>query len=279
MVLPSNSSPHLYRDNTTSQFKIDLAQPCDLHGKWQIALLEVQYPNTVFNVQKGANWIRFYDVSKEIEQLKLSDGPEFRRESHPLSISDFSSAALKFEYEVEPGMYTTISSLIRAVKRALQPIRNCVPGAEPDFKIDVHEGKLYICDLPDLKLSCMFFAPRLSLLLGLPYSGPYTPQKRINAVRGIDLSLGRPEVMFIYSNIIQDQVVGHTRAPLMRVVPMKIDSKFGSMSNYTCENPIYLDLATKSFGELEVHIRTDTGDLVPFHHGTLTLLCHFKQVI
>ncbi|KAK3917560.1 Endonuclease NucS [Frankliniella fusca] len=42
-----NASPEVHSDNTTSHFKTELAQRMELYGRWQVALIEMHYPNTI----------------------------------------------------------------------------------------------------------------------------------------------------------------------------------------------------------------------------------------
>ena len=46
VTLPSNGSKRFYKENTASVFRNQLAQPLELQGQWEVALVEVQYPIT-----------------------------------------------------------------------------------------------------------------------------------------------------------------------------------------------------------------------------------------
>jgi len=48
--LPSNSSMDLYPDNKVSQWKTKLSEFVELEDKWEVGLLEVSFPGTVYNV-------------------------------------------------------------------------------------------------------------------------------------------------------------------------------------------------------------------------------------
>lgn len=121
------------------------------------------------------------------------------------------------------------------------------------------------------------FAPRLALQLGLDAHGPLPANEPIRGVKPVDMTLGIPPQLFIYMDILADQIVGHVRAPLLRTIPVDIRASFGSMSVYHCEHPIYFNLSTKSFDTLTVYIRDHAGRSAPFDFGTATLLVHFRQ--
>ena len=241
--LPSNASPQVYPDNKTSDFKIELSKRMELHGQWQAALIELHYPNTIAQVIQGENEIT-------IESDKIID-----------------------TVFVQGGCYPNQKAFLSAVREALSALDNKVQTqpfeVTSENRIIFHplttEGKLH-------------FSPRLALQLGLDNPGPYPANEKIYGVKPIEIALGIPSQMFIYIDILSDQIIGHTRAPLLRTVPVDITARYGSLSIFHCEHPIYFDLNTKSFDTLKIDIRDNAGRLVPFDFGTSTLLVHFKQV-
>ncbi|KAF0027125.1 hypothetical protein F2P81_019866 [Scophthalmus maximus] len=48
--LPSNASLSVFKNNTSSNYQTDLAQHVDLAGLWEVALTEITYPHTWFNL-------------------------------------------------------------------------------------------------------------------------------------------------------------------------------------------------------------------------------------
>ena len=83
------------------------------------------------------------------------------------------------------------------------------------------------------------------------------------------LSAGK-QLIFIYVNIIEYQYVGDTKAPLIRVIDSKQRLKNGS----PCEiepthivdfsNLEYKKLLSNYFQSIEIQLRIETGQLVPF---------------
>ena len=57
LTLPSNSSMENFPDNTLTNFKTKLAQPIELIGEWEVALSELQYPRSWYNLRKSENHI------------------------------------------------------------------------------------------------------------------------------------------------------------------------------------------------------------------------------
>lgn len=282
-VLPSNASPEVYPQNITSNFKVQLSERMDLHGKWQVALFEIHYPNTLSQVQDGNNWIKVYRPyviePVRVRAVRAEKGPVHDvidvQEANNETPSIFT---LEEKFTIRTGAYTTARELVNEVQTGLDKMSIIPETQKRTFLVrETSEGRAHFQPFRACLDASYVMARSLSLQLGLTHPGPHKADRELIGVRPIDVSLGVPSQMYIYLNIIQDQIVGHTRAPLLRTVPTVIDSKHGSISTYRCEHPVYFDLNTKSFDNIEVNIRTDTGDFMPFSHGTLTLLVHFKR--
>ena len=74
IVLPSNSSSHLFPNNKISSFKVQLSNPLQLDpSKWEVALSEIQLVHTWYNVRKEKNTLikTFSDTSS---LLQISEG-------------------------------------------------------------------------------------------------------------------------------------------------------------------------------------------------------------
>lgn len=244
--LPSNASPDVYPENKTSHFKTQLANRIELHGHWQAALVELHYPNTIAQVTEGEN-----------EIIIQTD-----------RITDILS--------VKTGCYPNKKEFLNAVSQSLVAINNEIrPGKCYD---EDSEGRLIFQPFLPNEEGKVFFSPRLALQLGLDGHGPYTANQKIFGVKPVDMTLGISPQMFIYLDILSDQIVGHTMAPLLRTLPVDTKAQYGSMSIVHCDHPIYFDLTTKSFDTIQTYIRDTTGKYLAFEHGTATLLVHFRKL-
>lgn len=70
MVLPSNSSMRYFPDNTTTNFVTELSQTVHLHGEWEVALSEIQYPCNFLHVARDENVIKFVDIENDEKKKK-----------------------------------------------------------------------------------------------------------------------------------------------------------------------------------------------------------------
>ena len=71
--------------------------------------------------------------------------------------------------------------------------------------------------------------------------------------------------MYVYCDIVEPQIVGDTSAQLLKSIAK------------TFTNIQYVPIRTKSFEAVEVLLRNDTGDPVPFERGKVVITPHFRQ--
>ena len=81
--------------------------------------------------------------------------------------------------------------------------------------------------------------------------------------------------IYVYCDIVQPQIVGNTSAKLLRSIP--VQGKLGDVITKTFTNIQYVPVQTKSFEDVEIVLRNDTGDPVPFERGKLIATLHFRQ--
>jgi hypothetical protein len=57
VVLSSNSSMEMYPDNTIANFKVKLAKPLVLDGRYEVGLVEIIYPHRRLSIEPGETTI------------------------------------------------------------------------------------------------------------------------------------------------------------------------------------------------------------------------------
>ena len=81
--------------------------------------------------------------------------------------------------------------------------------------------------------------------------------------------------MYIYSDLIESLVVGNVQAKILRsIVPC---GQPGEMVAEEIKTPTYHRLRTSVFSSMEINIRSDTGNLIPFTSGTVRVTLHFRR--
>ncbi|KAJ8019800.1 hypothetical protein HOLleu_41539 [Holothuria leucospilota] len=79
----------------------------------------------------------------------------------------------------------------------------------------------------------------------------------------------------ILKDIIESQVVGHVKAPLLKTVPVHGD--FGDTNNIEYQNPHYYSLLQSVIDTIEIDIRDDTGKKVSVERWRVIVKLHFRQ--
>ena len=235
VTLPSNSSFDYFPDNTVTSFKTKLAAPLIFHAQWEVALVEIIYPYSWYNVNITNNTFQFL-LSEEVA-------------SHCV---------------IPEGHYKDIGSICEALTAALpERFRN-------NFTVqrDSSSGKV-IFDFD--QVSAIQLSEGLGYLLGFPRGiirghaqAPFSP----NVNGGIN-------TLYLYTDVICNQPVGDISAPLLRIVPVP-HRRAGEIVTFTYQTPHYLPVKSKYIDTIQVDIRSDFGEKVPFQSGKLVIKLHFR---
>ncbi|GIX93061.1 uncharacterized protein CDAR_170951 [Caerostris darwini] len=82
-------------------------------------------------------------------------------------------------------------------------------------------------------------------------------------------------IFYVYSDIVQPVVVRHVEAPLLRVV--RISGNDGDVINVLYDRPHYFPVIRQSFQTIEIEIRLNSGNLVPFEREKVIIVLHFRM--
>lgn len=280
LTLPSNAKGE--SNNKPYQFKVKLAAPLDLEGRWEIALTEVQYPRTFCNVKTDGEF-----------EIMIGDANLQSSIDHMPSKSD-SLAALNdsirnkrnsvFRAVLPKGYYTSIEEMCRYLDvdaltsfqhsmhaqtfpSSKSPVRFRVNKDNPGTYVTIESQYPYArVKIPNkndaLQTLGMFGASQA--INALPHSG--THNTTLPSLYS---------TLYIYSDIVDYGFVGDTRAPLLRTVPIE-----GKQEDIICTKfakPYYLPLSKGYISEIEIKICNDQGEVVPFESGTVLLVVHLRK--
>ena len=122
------------------------------------------------------------------------------------------------------------------------------------------------------------FSPALASILGCVENNPLiNASNDITNREGSEIAdiTGGISSLFVYCDLLEHVPVGDVEAPLLRVVSAQ--GKNGETINRTYEKPRYIPLQKKNFDSVEIFIRDDLGNLIPFESGKLTVTLHFRR--
>jgi len=259
LTLPSNTSP----ENKTGNFRVRLPERIRLSGDWEVALVELLYPYSWNNVHDSKE---SYDMYQNSIGLYMKNGTVIYM-------------------RIEPGHYETIQQLEDVIEDAIvakiREIRtsddgfNTLLGDYPEFSV-VQLKFDYIKRKMDLHMnngliSGIVLSKHLAYVLGFK-DEVLTTEK--TAEHPIDLR-GGTDALYVYSNIVENQIVGNTRVPLLRIV--HVHGHHGDVIEKTFHSPHYIPVLCKEIDNIEVEIKSDSGHLIPFEYGKTVAKLHFRK--
>lgn len=243
LTLPSNSSMDVFRSNTAAKYTTKLHQTIEFKGEWEVGLAEIIFPMSFYNIREGYNTIDYYE-SKSPAALVYS--------------SDLNTVS------IPAGNYNSIDSILNYLNR------HKVFSGEIILRYDENTSFVEAKNSGKLFAFCRY---GIDQVLGFDASMPMIDSAQYPA----NLYKQVPQQLFVYSDIVEPQLVGDTSAPLVRIIGIEQKSDYGKVIVKTYESPHYLPLLKRQFETIEIDIRDSTGASAPFQYGPVIVKLHFKQ--
>lgn len=249
ITLLSNSSTSYYTDNTTAHFLTKLPKTVKLEGEWVVGLVEFQYPCSMYNVQEHENIIY---IKKRIR----APNEKFDK-------------ILDVKTHIPATTYDSIDQFIEAF--------NENPQLKTKIKLRYDKISKTVAVTGTDDITSITTTPILSLQLGFK---PRTNLKQLSIGKNpANLYLGLPSQIFVYTDIIEPQVVGDVMTSLLRIIPLD-PTKFvyGAYRMHVFSPAHYVRVLRREFDTIEIDIRTTTGARVPFQFGSSCVKLHFQRI-
>jgi len=275
IIIPSNT-PTVDRNkpNKTSHFKIQLEKPLEIDvNKWEIALLEINYPHSWGEVINAKDCIYYIGTTKTTYDYRKENFSEYRMMLDKTTWIDCNKITI--------DKYYSIKDMIRFLNEA-KP--NVFKG---EFSLGIKDGKvhLYLNEYEVIKMN-----QHLSDLLGFEWTkysyldgtrmhegqDNYDDYYMIVAERKPDKRAGMYN-MFIYCNLVNEMLVGNKMVKLLRTVA--VDPKLAGEYVTQVFHPLrYMKLSSSFFQEIEILITDDLGELVKFLWGKCIIHLHLRKI-
>ena len=250
LTLPSNSSMDVYPDNTMTNFKTKLPNRIELEGRWEVGLVEMQYPHTWYNLRDGEGEFTIICTDPEgpISQIEI-----------PVSIS--------------PGYYHTIEDLLKRIEIDLAKAMNLTKREKPvSFDYDEIRRKITAkVGARNTQQYSVRLGTAIQRILGFEFN--IIERGTTEAMLAVDMD--PLHSIYVYCDLLEPRVVGDRMTQLLRVVP--VEGRSGEMVTRIYENIHYTPLQQKSFETVEIDIRDSVGENIPFERGTLNVTLHFRR--
>ena len=242
VTLPCNASLSVYSDNEISKYRTNLARPLQLKGHWEVGLCEFQYPRT---------WETFSD---QHARVTLTD-----------KVSNVSTGI-----KLRVGYYTKITDILEEINKHTTAF-----GVKLGY--DEIINKMFIATKQEVNLT---FYGKLSSILGFEDSvvivlNADTNKGKKYADHVADL-FGGDYTLFVYTDIIEYQVVGDHFVPLLRSV--RITGKNKEIITINYDKPHYVRVSKRHISDIAIEVKTDQNYNVPFKYGKVVAKLHFRPV-
>lgn len=245
ITLPSNSSATYFPNNKTTNFSTKLPKSIKLEGEWLVGIVEFQYPCTIFTVQDNNN------IMYVTKQMKVDDDVEL--------------SLVTYKNHIPTSSYEDINDVITAL------------NSKETFKLRHDKISRLITLTGDvMNLISLMFSPVLSLQLGFDPNTNIATKK--TGKFPANLYLGLPSQLYVYCDIVEPQMVGDVMCPLLRIISLDpVKYTYGSYKMHIFSIPHYVPVMRREFDTIEIDIRTNTGESIPFQFGTSCVKLHFVR--
>ena len=231
--LVSNASGQLFPDNTLSSFTNFLPEQVNLKGQWEVAISEISYPSMYQNITEGK--LKFLD-----EKLSKSTTT----------------------YSIEPGLNTSITDIVEVMNTLIQERNN---HNETCITVKVSRRTQKVVNmLANDNSGLAFCSTDLGHIFGTNVGkefgvlmigkGPHEPEFAYDIVRIHSL--------MIYGDIVEYNIAGDTKTPLLRCFPFISKLKGGDiittgkyMNNQTFSNLQFRPPLKNSFHSIHIDLR------------------------
>ena len=292
LTLLSNSSLNYFPKNTSANFCTQLPKTIHLEGEWCVGLSEIQLPCSFFTVNDGENviyceykiiikkksnkavlagyfnderlsaWI-VSNVSRGYTLEKLLS--KFENLNKPIEIH------AHYKTKIDAGNYESVEGILKALNEVNILQKDCV-----EFRLNNGSKRIHVAS-SSTEMTSLRLSSKLSLQLGF--------EPDVNILNKIstypsNILLGLPSQLFIYSDIIEPQLIGDVFAKVLRIVVVDNNKyTYGTHRVQFFSQPHYTPVLKREFEHIEIDIRTATGERTPFQFGTVCVKLHFKRIL
>lgn len=259
VTLPSNASMDVFPDNKVSDFKTLLEYPINLNRPYEVGLSSISYRHK-FYLDIGA-----YEII-DLDRKKAWITPLFAYEGET-----FNSLFSSFNKADDDRKKAPARKDLRTHNK--HGIEGLKPNDTIKLNYELNEQDDLNATLPT-NYQIAFYG-LIAHQLEIP------PGKRFNnkdvIVKNFDPreKIHRNENMFIYTDIIEDQYVGNTRAKLLETIA--ISGYPGQASTTVFNNPHYVDVCKNYIETIQISIKDSAGINIHFQKfAKLIIKLHFR---
>lgn len=244
----------VYPENTQASFKVRLPRTLYIKQDYEVGLAEIQYPITYETFAKRGAY--------RVEIIK-------RTEAHRVEVLEESGKSYYRKFFLPRGYYATIEELVQAFNAGVTDLLKAEGLVGDEISMKIHPIQQKVELFVEESWAINFSGPCNDVFgLEQKYHGNEMGTHVYDITRGF-------HSLFVYCSICHDQIVGDVFAPLIRSVGIK--GTRGVHTTQTYGDPHYVPVNTDEVNVLEINIKDDTGQDVPFMSGKVVCKLHFRQ--
>lgn len=237
LYLPSNSLIDDLKRNTPATYRTILSRPLYVQGgKWEAALVEIQYLNAFDSVRESHNKIYYKDGQ----------------------FWDFA--------RIQSGSYTNVDQLTKQINET-EPFKS----KNISFVFSSITQKITIKYPDGLENYSMYLTGDLADICG--FESDFIITQTSEAKYHANIHAGKYSI-FVYSDLITNSFVGNSESPLARVIP--ILGTPGEYVRQQFTNLQYIPLSRDTFESVAVELRHDDGELLKASRGKTVCVFHLR---
>jgi len=104
-----------------------------------------------------------------------------------------------------------------------------------------------------------------------------TKPSELLKVDAADINAGF-RTLLAYTNIADYSFVGNSRAQLLELIDIPTTAKFGDQIPHRYTNPRYVPVLDRVIEEIEIILKTDFGETIPFRSGRTAVRLLFRPL-
>ena len=291
VVLPSNVINKVYEGNTIAHYRTNLAAKQILEGDWSVGLsaisytkswvktLEPEYIDLIkykqgkeFEIIKNYIYLDlhlFNDPESLVTEIKAQIGIKQSESEFVLPQIDFNEKTNRIEMKLGerksgPILFNFSANLCRVLgieKEHLEEyIRRIRQKIEDFFEANIWEVLRNDQDFLRTYVPAQLNEDEKIYVASAPVSF-YTELKNL----------------YVYCNLIKHSIVGSKTEQLLRIVEVPSDSVLREQISLSYPDIQYHSLMIKEFDDIEINIKDQYSELVPFQFGRVIVTLHFKK--
>jgi hypothetical protein len=264
--------------NKIAQFKTKLGKTIQLQGEWEVGVSEIFYTKSWYNI------INTHIISLFDEMGKTYEMPNNMNEEMFTISNGYYETAQKLIGEINKIL--NLFTDIKPPKILYNELNNCatIQAGKIENSVNIYpflgEEIENILGLRNRSLKSFLYTntQRNEDLSDYIFRGGDMYRKEsFKAFHPVEITGGHHS-LYLYTDIVYPTLVGDSFSQLLRVVEVPRKCKFNETAHLIYDRIQYMPVMLNNFETIEISIKDDTDNLVPFMCGRSTVILHFKKL-